>query len=140
MVTRRYWIAAVLMALALVLTVSACTSAAKAGPSTTLDVQMTDFAYSPTSFAIPAGKEITLNLKNNGKVPHEFVIIKRGEKVTLPFDDDDEAKVYWEQEAKAGETVSVKFTAPSEPGTYDVVCGQPSHMEAGMVSTLTVSQ
>jgi uncharacterized cupredoxin-like copper-binding protein len=140
MVIRRYWIATVLMALALGLTISACASVTKAGPSTTLDVQMTEFAYTPTTFAIPAGKEITLNLKNNGKVVHEFVIIKLGEKVTLPFDDDDEARVYWEQEAQAGETVSVKFTAPSEPGTYTIVCGQPSHMEAGMVGTLTVSQ
>ena len=140
MVVRRYWIAAVLMVAALMLTISACTSAASAGPGTTLNVQMTDFSYTPKTFAIPAGKEITLNIKNDGKVPHEFVIIKHGEKVTLPFDDDDEAKVYWEQEAKVGESLSVKFTAPAEPGTYDVVCGQPAHMEAGMVGTLTVSQ
>jgi len=137
---RRYWLAGCLMALALMFSISACVSSASAGPSTTLNVQMTDFSYSPTSFSVPAGQEITLNLKNNGKVPHEFVIIKHGEKVTLPFDDDDEAKVYWEQEAAVGESVSVKFTAPSEPGTYDIVCGQPSHMEAGMTGTLSVIQ
>jgi plastocyanin len=138
MVKRRYWIAAVLMVFALMLTISACASTAAAGPSTTLNVQMTDFSYAPKTWSVPAGKEITLNIKNDGKVPHEFVIIKKGEKVTLPFDDDDEAKVYWEQEAKVGETLSVKFTAPSEPGTYDIVCGQPAHMEAGMTGTLTI--
>ncbi len=136
----RYWLAGILLIVAALLTISACASTASAGASTTLNVDMTEFAYSPTTFNVPAGKEITLNLKNNGKVTHEFVIIKHGEKVTLPFDDDDEAKGYWEQEADAGKSVSVKFTAPSDPGTYTIVCGQPQHMEAGMVGTLTVTQ
>ena len=103
---RRYWLTGCLMAFALMFSISACATSVSAGPSTTLNVQMTDFSYTPTSFSIPAGQEITLNLKNNGKVPHEFVIIKHGEKVTLPFDDDDEAKVYWEQETAVGESVS----------------------------------
>lgn len=134
----RYWLAGSLLVGALLLTISACASTTNAGPSTTLNVTTTDFMYSPTTFTVPAGKEITLNMKNDGKVTHEFVIIKFGEKVTLPFDDDDEPKVYWEQEAEPGKSVSVKFTAPSEAGAYTIVCGQPEHMEAGMVGSLTV--
>jgi uncharacterized cupredoxin-like copper-binding protein len=27
---------------------------------------------------------------------------------------------------------------PTKPGTYDIYCGVPGHLEAGMVSTLVV--
>ena len=30
------------------------------------------------------------------------------------------------------------FTAPSEAGTYKVVCGTPAHLELGMAATLVV--
>ena len=56
----------------------------------------------------------------------------------MPFDDDDEEKVDWEVEAEGGETVVGTFTAPSEPGTYTIVCGAPAHLESGMMGTLTV--
>ncbi len=136
-VHRFYPLARCLLAVVMLWMVTACTSA---GPATTLDIQMTDFSYSPAALTIPAGKEITLNLKNNGKVTHEFVIIKLGQAVTPPFGDDDEDKVYWEPEAEPGQAVSVKFTAPVAAGTYTVVCGQPEHMEAGMTGTLAVVQ
>jgi len=119
------------------LMLSACASSSN-GASTALSIDLSDFAFSPMTASVPAGKEITMNLKNTGKVLHEYVIIKAGEKVTLPFDDDDESKVYWENEVAAGETKTVTFTAPSEAGVYEVVCGQPTHMEAGMKGTLTV--
>jgi len=60
--------------------------------------------------------------------------------VSVPFDDDDEGKIYWEVELDAGKSETVKFTAPSEPGTYDVVCGTPGHIEQGMTGTLTVTK
>ena len=75
---------------------------------------------------------------NTGKVKHEFVIIKAGQQATTPWGDDDEAKVQWETEVEAGTRITAKFTAPTDPGTYQVVCGQPGHIEAGMVGTLTV--
>jgi uncharacterized cupredoxin-like copper-binding protein len=123
--------------IAAALTLTACASSTT-GASTAVSVNLSDFAFAPMTATVPAGKEITLNLKNTGKVLHEYVIIKAGEKVTLPFDDDDESKVYWESEVAAGETKTVTFTAPTEAGVYEVVCGQPTHIEAGMKGTLTV--
>lgn len=69
---------------------------------------------------------------------HEWVLLKQGTRVTLPFSEDDEDKVYWEIEAKAGESKEGSFVAPLEPGTYDIVCGKPRHIERGMKGTLII--
>jgi len=106
--------------------------------NTSLTVEMGDFKFTPNQFTVAAGKEITLTLSNKGANLHEFVIFNAGEHVSLPFDDDDEGKIYWEVELDPGKSEAVKFTAPSEPGTYDVVCGTPNHIEQGMTGTLTV--
>ena len=38
-----------------------------------------------------------------------------------------------------GESDSITFTAPSEPGTYQIICTFPGHYSGGMVATLVVS-
>jgi uncharacterized cupredoxin-like copper-binding protein len=116
------------------LVLSACGGPKKAEYS----VEMKDFSFTPNTATVPAGAEVTLNLKNSGALEHEYVIIKKGEKVTVPFDDDDEAKVFWEHELDAGESATVTYTAPTEPGEYTVVCGTPGHLEQNMAGTLVV--
>ena len=115
-------------------------SPAASGPSTTLNVDLADFSFTPKEYTVPAGKEITLNLNNKGANVHEWVIMKAGTQVSVPFDDNDEGNIYWELDnVQPGEKKSDKFTAP-EPGTYQIVCGTPGHVEHGMVGTLTVVQ
>ncbi len=106
--------------------------------STNLKVAMTDFKYDPMEFTIPAGKEITLDAANNGAVVHEFVIMKLGESVGEKFGPEDEGNIFWEVEVDPGATKTVTFTAPTEPGEYQVVCGTEGHYAAGMVAKLTV--
>ena len=108
------------------------------GSSTTLDVTFADFTFRPNTFSIPAGQEITLNVKNDGAVIHEFVIMKLGENVGEDFGPEDEGNIYWEVEADSGQSKSVTFTAPTEAGEYQVVCGTQGHYVAGMVGTLNV--
>lgn len=103
-----------------------------------ISVTTTDFKFEPTSWTVSAGNEVELTLTNDGTLEHEWVIIKQGMEVTIPFDEDDEDKVYWEMEAQPGETNTETFTAPSEAGTYTVVCGIPAHLEQGMTGTLIV--
>jgi uncharacterized cupredoxin-like copper-binding protein len=117
-----------------VLMLSACGSS---GPEK-ISVTTTEFMFEPTSWTVSAGKQVELTLKNDGKLDHEWVIIKQGMEVTVPFDADDEDKVFWEMEAGPGETMTETFTAPSEAGTYTIVCGTPAHLEAGMTGTLIV--
>ena len=122
------------------LVLSACASVANAAGSTSLSVDLTDFSFKPDSFKVPTGKEITVNVTNKGANVHEFVIMKAGTKVEPPFGDKDEGNIYWEvDDVQPGQTKTAQFTAPG-PGTYQVVCGQPKHIEMGMLGTLTVVQ
>lgn len=109
------------------------------GPSTTINVNMTDFKFDPLEFTIPAGKEITINATNNGAVLHEFVIMKYGQNIGEVFGNEDEENIYWEIEVDPGGSKTATFTAPSELGEYQLVCGTEGHFAAGMSGKLTVA-
>jgi len=121
-----------------VLVLSMVLSACGGSKAVTLDVDMNEYAFIPSTLEVPAGAEVTINLSNSGTIEHELVIMKLGTEATIPFDDDDEGNVYWETELDAGKSEAVTFTAPSEPGTYQLVCGTPAHLELGMLGTLIV--
>lgn len=105
----------------------------------TLNVTATDTGYDSATYTVPAGAEVTLNMTNNGAVEHEFAILKLGDHVTPPFGEKDEDKILWELDGvQAGTTQSATFTAPTEAGEYDVICGIPGHIEQGMHATLVV--
>ena len=109
------------------------------GKSTTkLDVTMTDFKYDMEDYTIAAGKEITMNIKNDGAVLHEWVIMKYGLNIGDDFGDEDEDNIYWEVEVDPGASKTVTFTAPPDAGVYQIVCGTEGHFTAGMVTKLTV--
>ena len=109
------------------------------GPSTTLDVTMTDFQFTPNNYTVPAGKEITLNIVNNGAVVHNFVIMKLGTSAGDTFDAQDEPNVYWQETdiPPNGDTTTT-FAAPAEPGEYQVVCRTAGHIASGMIGKLVV--
>ena len=123
----------VLLSLSFVL--SACGGG---GASTTINVVFTDFHFVPDKFTIPAGQEITVNAKNDGAVVHNLVIMKLGETAGDTFDDEDQANVYWQVEVDPGGSKTETFTAPTEPGEYQLVCRTPGHLEAGMIGKLKV--
>ena len=108
-------------------------------PSTSLDVTMTDFAFSPNTFTVPAGEKISFSATNNGAVTHSFVIMKSGFQVAGHFTDTDKPNIYWEVEQIApGQSVKEMFTSPDDPGEYEIICGVAGHFEAGMVAKLIV--
>ena len=108
------------------------------GATTDLKVNMVEFMFDPSDYTIPAGQEITLELSNNGAVVHKFVIMKFGTDVGQDFGPEDEENIYWETELEPGTSGTFTFTAPSEPGEYQVVCGTEGHYLAGMVASLIV--
>ena len=129
------------LSLALLLLVSSILLAAcGGGPAAkdTIDVTFTDFKFTPNAFTIPAGKEITLSATNNGAVVHEFVVMKLETNVGDNFGGDDEGNIYWEVEVDPGGSKTETFTAPANPGEYQVVCGTPGHYMAGMIGKLIV--
>ena len=108
-------------------------------PATKLDVTMTDFKYGMENYTIAAGKEITMNIKNDGVVLHEFVIMKSGLDIGDDFGPEDEENIYWEVEVDPGTSKIVTFTAPSDAGEYQIICGTPGHFKAGMATKMTVT-
>ena len=129
----------ILVAVAILLSLAAAACGGPADPSTSIRVTMTDFAFSPNSFTVPAGENISVEITNNGAVAHSFLIMKAGQQVQAHFTDADKANVFWEEATvPPGESVKVSFTAPTEPGEYQIVCGIAGHFEAGMVAKLMV--
>ncbi len=120
---------------ALTLSMAACGAG---GPSTSINVEMTDFAFSPDAFIIPAGEEITVNIAHHGLVVHEFIIMKSGTDAGEKFDEQDLPNVYLIVEVPPNHAHSFNFTAPEQPGDYQIVCGIAGHLQAGMLGMLTV--
>lgn len=114
------------------------TSCGGGGPTTTIDVTMTDFMFEPNQFTVPAGQEITFNSRNTGAVVHNFVIMKLGTTAGPTFEEEDEPNVYWQVEIPSGGSTSTSFTAPTEPGEYEVVCRTEGHIASGMIAKLVV--
>jgi uncharacterized cupredoxin-like copper-binding protein len=111
------------------------------GPSTNIDVTMTDFQFQPNQYTVPAGQEISFSSfssTNNGAVVHNFVIMKLGTAAGDFFDEEDIPNVYWEVELLPGASTETSFTAPSEPGEYEVICRTEGHIVSGMTARLTV--
>src|SRR5688572_7721774 len=103
-------------------------------------VTMTEFAFDPAAQTVPAGAEVTLVLPNEGTLPHSYFLMEQGYVAEAPFDEEDAAHVLEEIEVEVGETGTLTFIAPLEAGTYQVVCHEAGHMEAGMVGEFTVTE
>ncbi len=107
-------------------------------PTTEIDLIVTDFQFSPNSFTVPAGENITIHLGNSGAVVHSFIIMDSGQTAGSEFGDEDLPNVYWKVEVPPGNDFSATFTAPQEPGEYEFVCSIPGHLQAGVVGRLIV--
>ncbi|MDT7041042.1 cupredoxin domain-containing protein [Candidatus Nitronereus thalassa] len=108
------------------------------GPTHQISVTATDFKFMPNIWTLQSGQPVSITFMNHGVQEHEWVLLKQGAEVVLPFDDDDESKVYWEIESGPGATKEGRFVVPAQPGSYTIVCGKPRHIERGMKATLLV--
>ncbi len=81
-----------------------------------------DFSFDPDSFTVKAGQEVTVTLTSND-MEHDFVL--------------EDLDVQTET-IEEGETGSVTFTAPEEPGEYTYYCSVGDHRAMGMVGTMIV--
>lgn len=107
-----------------------------ASGSTTISATMTDFKFDPNTWTVPANTSITLQLKNNGSVEHTWVLVNKF--ITPPFTSADNSDILFSAKVEPGQSSTVTFTSPSTPGTYEVICDIPGHLEAGMDGQLIV--
>ncbi|HUZ00832.1 MAG TPA: cupredoxin domain-containing protein [Thermomicrobiaceae bacterium] len=96
------------------------------GPVVTpITVVMTEMLFTPSAFTVPVGSKVVVTLKNQGVVPHDFTIDNVGGQQV-------------QQVVPAGQTTTVTFLAPTQPGQLTFYCSQPGHRQAGMQGTITV--
>ena len=89
--------------------------------------------------ATVAHGKVTFNVKNVGRLVHEFVVIKTDKPAnglgTGPrVPENGNVGETGDVQAGAGRTLSVKL----KPGHYALICNIPNHFSAGMHSDLTV--
>jgi uncharacterized cupredoxin-like copper-binding protein len=111
--------------------------------SNQLEVTTSEFQFSPDSWTVPAGEEISIEITNDGSVLHEWVLLQPGVTIEAESDLPETEEelladfVYVEDEVEAGTTKTLTFDAPPA-GTYQVICAIETHFDAGMEGTLTV--
>ena len=90
-----------------------------------ITITETEMKFTPNTFTVSAGQQVTIKLENKGVVMHDFTIDDvGGKKISQPVE--------------PGKSGTVTFTAPSSPGTIQFYCSQPGHKAVGMVGTITV--
>lgn len=117
---------------ALVLTValpaglSACGQPGEAAPDApVIAVVGTDtMRFEPETVRVKVDEPVTISFKNVGVIVHDYISSGADKNVKL-------ANVLGGREARG------VFKA-SKPGTYQVLCVQPGHREAGMVGRIVV--
>jgi len=111
-------------------------------PSTELTVTVREFQFTPSTWTVPAGEQISIAITNEGTVTHEWVLLQEGVTITsedeLPATEEELLAdfVNVEEEVDAGTTKTLTFQAPPA-GTYQIICAIEEHFDAGMEGTLT---
>jgi uncharacterized cupredoxin-like copper-binding protein len=113
-----------------------------AAPTRTVDVTMTDIAFSPTALTVAKGETVEFRFRNDGKLKHDAFIGTPAEQAEHEKEmnggghgghgGDDGITV------EAGQTGTLKHTF-DEAGTTEIGCHEPGHYGAGMKITVTVT-
>ena len=139
----------ILVPAVLAVLLSACGGAPAS--KTAINVEMTDFAYTPSSSTITAGQPVTITLENKGLVEHDFVVSKidvtdvsegsggmdMGHDMNNMGHDMGGAEYDLHVSIPSGESNTITFTSKSA-GVYQFFCTVPGHKEAGMIGELTI--
>ncbi len=128
---------------AAVLVVAGCSGTAKAAPST-IHAGEKEFTIDLDSTSAASGK-VTFEVKNNGTVVHEFVVVKtdlapdqlpKADDGTVEEETDGATVVDEVEDLQPGATGSL--TVDLAPGKYIVLCNVPGHFAGGMQAKVTV--
>jgi uncharacterized cupredoxin-like copper-binding protein len=105
-----------------------------------LQVAMHDIYYTedsdniqnPPVWNVPAGGQVELTLDNQGGLQHDWAIVQPGSEIPVPFDPEaNRDLLFWEAGwIDPGQSATLTFTAPDQPGEYTVICTVPGHYPA----------
>ena len=119
-------------------TVAACSSGGDGTggqpASTELTTSIVEYQFTPDTWKVPAGEQITITITNDGALKHEWVLLQGGVRITTEAEFEEDT-VNVEQEVEPGETQTLTFQAPAA-GTYQVICAIPGHFDAGLKGVL----
>jgi uncharacterized cupredoxin-like copper-binding protein len=126
-----------LAALLLCLLLTACAEEPAGPPVSSLSVELSEFKFTSAKMSVYANQEITLQLTNNGAIPHDFTILKLDAVAAMPFNPEKQkADILHNFSVDPQATVTQKFTLPA-PGEYTIICIVPGHVESGMTAKIT---
>jgi uncharacterized cupredoxin-like copper-binding protein len=117
---------------------SAPAAAAPAALPHNVPVSLKEFSINPTATQAAAGK-VTFNVKNDGTITHEFVVIKTNNAAGSLLKGsraDETGNVGETGDLAAGASKSVTLTLPA--GHYALICNLPGHYKAGQHTDFTV--
>jgi len=110
-------------------------------PSRTIEVEMSEMAYTPSRIEVKRGEQIRFVIRNAGKEDHEFLLattqenLKHAEDMKKhPHMEHDDPNGVRLAPAKSAEIVW-KFT---KAGTFEYSCLIPDHRDYGMIGQVTV--
>lgn len=137
-------------------TTTQSTSSEDVDQTITIQPQGNQMKYKQTEFTVAPGETIELVFENTATSPsmvHNVVLLNSTEDAvfervgeagmsagsTNDYVPEDDAVIAYTEVAQPGETVSVTFTVPEEPGEYGYVCTYPGHW-ATMQGTMYVEE
>lgn len=137
--------------------VAMSTLAATAQAKTVTIEGLDSLKFSKESITVNPGEKVTIKLVNNTELPanamsHNLLVLAAGANAQavdaaaaksgkdneyIPEGMDDRILAYTDMVA-GGESDTITFTAPKDPGEHEYICTFPGHFAAGMRGTLTV--
>jgi len=128
----------VIIAIGTVVLVVALGSDPTPPPTASHDIKVVskDFEYSPTPLLGLAG-QINFTLTNEGLVGHNFVVLKQGVRISSATQFDPSMELGRIDSLAPGYDASLSIDL--EPGTYQIVCLIPNHLEQGSTVDIAVS-
>ncbi len=95
-----------------------------------------DFDYTPNRMLGLAG-EINITMTNTGLVGHNLIVLEQGVRISSATQFDESTELGRIESLAPGFDASLSLDL--EPGTYQVVCLIPNHLEQGSTADLIVS-
>ena len=110
-------------------------------PSRTIEVEMSEMAYTPSRIEVKRGEQIRFVIRNAGKEDHEFLLATTEE--NLKHGEEMKKNPHMEHDDPNGVRLAPKKSAEivwkfSKAGVFEYSCLIPDHRDYGMIGKVLV--